>query len=122
MSITDKDLLIQAAVAAGHLVLPDVAPQVFVRRLEDGTEMYREWQPLTDNGDAFRLAVQLRFGVKVNGSTQADWQDPDCTIVLFDSSEGAHRLNQPHEGQPEAATRRAIVRAAASIARYSGKV
>ena len=62
------------------------------------------WNPLTDDGDALRLAVKLRIVIE-----QGDgWSDAGgwCTVYHSD-----------HKDDPYAATRRAIVRAAAEIGR-----
>ena len=73
--------------------------------------------PLTDDGDALRLAVQLMIRVSVNrafplgipGSVTAEYPDRDCFYFAL----GEAVTN----GDPYAATRRAIVRAAAEIGR-----
>jgi len=75
------------------------------------------WHPLTDDGDALRLAVQLMIRVSVNrafplgipGSVTAEYPDRDCFYFAL----GEAVTN----GDPYAATRRAIVRAAAEIGR-----
>lgn len=71
-----------------------------------GTEEYT-WNPLNDDGDAFRLAVRLQM--------QIDMRDPETHLYV----EGcAQRIDQYHkDNDPYAATRRAIVRAAAEIGR-----
>jgi hypothetical protein len=64
-----------------------------------------EWNPLTDDGDALRLMVKLRLG------------------TLFPTEIGRDRVNVKGHTEslalndPLAATRRAIVRAAAEIGR-----
>ena len=65
------------------------------------------WNPLTDDGDALRLAVKLDMTVDV------DLED-GCTRILnkFDACLLRH---MHHDGGPEAATRRAITRAAAAM-------
>ena len=73
--------------------------------------------PLTDDGDALRLAVQLMIRVSVNrafrlsipGSVTVEYPDRDG--VYFALGEAVTN------GDPYAATRRAIVRAAAEIGR-----
>lgn len=63
---------------------------------------YGIWSPLTDDGDALRLAVKL--GLIVDAGAHA-------------ASDGGHtKFGQVGERDPYAATRRAIVRAAASLA------
>jgi hypothetical protein len=61
----------------------------------------REWNPLKDDGDALRLAVKLRIDV--------EWASENVVFADNDS--------EPAEADPYAATRRAIVRAAAEIGR-----
>lgn len=64
------------------------------------------WNPLTDDGDALRLAVKL--GLEID-----PWLGRKITIVDHGDIDGA--INENHDGDPYAATRRAIVRAAAEI-------
>lgn len=72
------------------------------------------WNPLTDDGDALRLAVALHIGIRSNGPNH--WQNADETIAIWDDHEGVPRqLRQAHDGDPRAATRTAVVRAAAAI-------
>lgn len=65
------------------------------------------WRPLEDDGDALRLAVALRMEVTITpkGHTWAD------------ISSGAALAKEPHGSDPAAATRRAIVSAAAKMAK-----
>lgn len=74
------------------------------------------WSPLTDDGDALRLAVKLHLCLlfpmqgerfKQCGAGQVGGSLPACM--------------EPHDPDPFAATRRAIVRAAAAIARATHK-
>ena len=68
-------------------------------------------EPLTDDGDALRLAVKLRIdfyeGVGDGPEAWAGYYLPAFTKQKF--------ACEPHNGDPYAATRRAIVRAAAEI-------
>lgn len=102
--MTDKELLELAAKAAG------IVGEWNGLGLEIGSAGigYREWNPLTDDGDALRLAVKLRIEVE-------PWIHGDSAC-----SRAAVRevlIDEPHYGDdPERATRRAIVRAAAAIA------
>lgn len=105
MSMSDRELLELAAKAAG-------VPGEYSEWWEMGEQFYSgfragrtwgAWNPLTDDGDALRLAVKLYFDVCINGET-VFVRDFDCNeteLMLFDD--------------PMAATRRAIVRAAARI-------
>ena len=101
--MTDRELLELAAKAAGIPLKPD-----FVDRFDYYMADPLMWNPLTDDGDALRLAVALDIPISsesVNGST---WVCKEKLQVM-----------QPHEGDPYAATRRAIVRAAAEIGRMT---
>ena len=95
---TDRELLELAARAAGV--------SFFVDSLGRCMEMYANlmpcpWNPLTDDGDALRLAVKLRLDLNIN--------DGECDVF---SSDGF--VNERGE-DTGSATRRAIVRAAAAI-------
>ena len=87
--MTDKELIELAAKAAG----------IDIRWKEWVTD--KEWNPLTDDGDALRLAVKL--GLFESGQ----WWDK----VM------GYRFEYEGEDDPYAATRQAIVRAAAEIGR-----
>jgi hypothetical protein len=65
------------------------------------------WNPLTDDGDALRLVVKLGIVVNV-------WNPAQKTYAGEAEGAGA---TEPHNDDPYAATRRAIVRAAAEIGR-----
>jgi hypothetical protein len=70
------------------------------------------WNPLIDDTDAFRLAVKLGFfiyQIKVN--------DQKITVVEWDFDHVGKTMifDEMHKLDPYAATRRAIVRAAAEI-------
>jgi len=95
--ITDRELLELAARAAGELT-----PSWY------GNQSYMEgvlsrWNPLTDDGDALRLAVKLGMLVDVTAFS--------VTAIV----NGTISAQEKHNGDPYAATRRAIVRAAAAI-------
>lgn len=64
-----------------------------------------QWNPLTDDGDALRLAVRLRLML-----------DTDYNYCAAVGSAWLSEILEPHNGDPCASTRRAIVRAAAAIA------
>ena len=99
MPEADRELLELAAKAVG---LPSAC-------IESSSVLYRWWNPLVNSGDAFELAVTLRMSVMnttirtnilVRPRTEfGDWID----------------ISEPHGDDPLAATRRAIVRAAAAI-------
>ncbi len=95
--MTDREYLELAAKAAGllEMAVGDKDIQKYLSR----------WNPLTDDGDALRLAVKLGIGVY--------W----AAVYVHapkPSGESCHEFREP---DPYAATRRAIVRAAAEIGR-----
>jgi len=110
--MTDRELLELAAKAAG-LDTPRYADGSLGGRIgistETGEYCQRLWNPLTDDGDALRLAVRLELMVNINSAhTQVTWHDE----VLSES----HDIEQWDNGMtPCEWTRRAIVRAAAAI-------
>ncbi len=67
----------------------------------------RHWNPLTDDGDALRLAVKLGI--------DPEWGGFDLEICKTASGARTFCYVEPHGNDPYAATRRAIVRAAAEI-------
>ena len=67
------------------------------------------WDPLTDDGDALRLAVKLHIDLDAYANAVRC-----CKSVDFDDSEGTEAW-ESFGDDPHAATRRAIVRAAAEI-------
>jgi hypothetical protein len=70
-----------------------------------GTHHAKPWTPLTDDGDALRLAVALRLDIDQYETDVIAWKDYIGTGFI------------PHSDDPCAATRRAIVMAAAEIGR-----
>lgn len=107
--MTDHELLKLAAKAAGVGDV-DIAGRPCVLVIKDSGIYQRCWNPLTDDGDALRLAVQLHMSVMV-------FPDPDqrseaCSHKAANFCDEAARHNG---GDVYAATRRAIVRAAAEI-------
>ncbi len=113
MTMTDRELLEKAAKAAGLTVLrsrmDDMAHHDFLIEGEGvrniGQRCY-PWNPLTDDGDAFRLAVQLRMNIRLDGRPACVWIGPGSRSYFEDMDGG---------DDPYAATRRAIVRAAAAM-------
>ena len=95
---TDKELLEFATKAAGLRIVNNSAP-VSLYIQSDGCCGGVRWNPLTDDGDALRLAVAL-------------WLIPNLQEII-------ERFipEEDFDSDREAATRRAIVRAAAEIGR-----
>lgn len=114
---TDRELLELAAKAVGfdtthrmnakRLQLDPPVDALLVRR--NGELVTTGWNPLIDDGDALRLAVKLRLDIspqpddKIEVSNQ--WENEDDFRWAWES----------YGGDAFAATRRAIVRAAAEI-------
>ena len=107
--MTDKELLELAAKAAGFellnwTVMFDGQEAAFV--FNDGCA--ETWNPLNDDGDALRLIVKLKLCID---------RDFD-RIDVYDNkgiNETEYLYELPTPTDPYAATRRAIVRAAAEI-------
>lgn len=95
---TDRELLELAAKAAGLEF--DMLAGKPIRRDPDGQPVY--WNPLTDDGNALRLAVTLDFRVS-----------PGLAVTKRNGSFGEGSTAK--SADPYAATRRAIVRAAAAM-------
>lgn len=112
--MTDRELLELAAKAAGF--------DGFISEWVHGPDWVIPgddpitWNPLTDDGDALRLAVKLRMCMDtyMDPSSRFD-TDERCTLVVLpfpsDYSAGEWHV----DSDPYAATRRAIVRAAAEL-------
>ena len=108
--MTDRELLERAAKAAGisyygtgkFRIISERGVQVG----DHGDDSPRYWNPLTDDGDALRLAVKLKLWLNftMDGTLceVSDVADTVCAVEIL----GEDQL---------AATRRAIVRAAAAI-------
>ena len=100
---TDRELLELAAKAAGIVGLWHERGQcIHVTDCAGMSDMW--WRPLTDDGDALRLAVKL--DISVFGSF------PFNAVAAFD---GRRIIETKQPDDPMPATRRAIVRAAAAI-------
>jgi len=101
--MTDRELLELAAKAAGleyHWVKVDGGS--LMQASEPGSRSEESWNPLTDDGDALRLAVKLsiRFA---------------CMFGFAHAWTGLRECREAEVSDPYAASRRAIVRAAAEI-------
>ncbi len=97
--MTDRNLLEDAAKAAG---LNGKTDRQGFFRVETQAGLFRVWNPLTDDGDALRLAVKLNLDVHFWPEHPEAWVEAMAQDELLGSD-------------PYAATRRAIVRAAAAI-------
>ena len=116
--MTDRELLELAAKAAGFkkyiphhlgrdsfvLYEEEVYSEVKERRVV--AEKTMAWNPLTDDGDALRLAVKLSMHMYI-------FHADDGVGVSY--TEVNRNVKERHNNDPYAATRRAIVRAAAAL-------
>ena len=99
--MNDKELLELAAKAAGIEVISDAGEKgLWIKH------KFLAWNPLTDDGDALRLAVKLNLDVGINC--------PNSTCIDVDKD---NWVIEQHNDDPYAATRRAIVKAASEIGR-----
>jgi len=113
--MTDRELLTLAATAAGIGIIGPIgryaahhSPQHFDGLIvQDSAGRRVRWNPLTSKADAFDLMVALEIDVRnFNGKSHAGKHNQFwCTEAWF------------LDADPLAATRRAIVRAAAEIGR-----
>ena len=110
--MTDREYLELAAKAAGiELWHEEVFTNGLTRKVSDNGIL--QWNPLTDDGDALRLAVKLRLVIDPVARPQ-DGSEPSAAVWC----QPARRyITEPFRDDPYAATRRAIVRAAAEIGR-----
>ena len=95
--MTDRELLELAAKAAGY----DVTWLKDSQFIHDGDDW---WDPLTDDGDALRLAVKLHMQVSITTESCRAETLPVLGVRVNDNDEFA-------------ATRRAVVMAAAAVGR-----
>ena len=116
--MSDRELLEMAAKAAGYddAKFQDMEGWGEVRYgLSCGiwSEKHLEnyWNPLVNDGDALRLAVKLELQMRLRHS--------ENEVSVFGCPEG--RIDESVMGDPYAATRRAIVRAAAALADAGGR-
>lgn len=102
--MSDRELLELAAMASGYEPIDYYNNSLVIG--PDYNKSY--WNPLTDDGDAFRLAVKLQI---VSGK----YDDYASACSLGNPVVGEVTVWGHEEQDPAAAVRRAIVRAAAEI-------
>lgn len=110
---TDKELLEMAARASGYarMIWRDETP--YVSSSMNGDD-FLAWNPLTDDGDALRLAVklsQLDGGLALLLNSRLN----SFGVMQCYTNESVVSPAENMHNDPYAATRRAIVRAAAEI-------
>ena len=117
--MTDKELLELAALAAGieydaEASKPHPVSKAFwglwlVIHGEPSEYQRRNWNPLTDDGDALRLAVKLAMSVEIS--------DYEASTYAYAGNVPRVYAMELWRNDKDAATRRAIVRAAAEVAK-----
>ena len=105
-AMTDRELLEAAAKAAGIKVNWREAVECLCY---SGSPYNVAWNPLTDDGDALRLAVSLKIDI----GFESFGDESVMTSSAVDAFDGW--FDEPYASDPQAATRRAIVRAAAAM-------
>ena len=105
---TDRELLEAAAKAAGVNIdfadYRDLGSHVVYRKRDSYLTW---WNPLTDDGDALRLAVKLHFTLRL-------YMGHACVQSTVPSGSSVY-IDETDFNDPGAATRRAIVRAASAM-------
>ncbi len=104
---SDRELLELACKAGGYTRLDQERGTIIIQDDEGHSTL---WNPLTDDGDALRLAVKLRMHVVID-----EENDHAVAVVHGGALAEEAEVSKCHRGDPYAATRRAIVRAAAAI-------
>lgn len=108
MSKTDKELIELAAKAVGiETNKARDGNQTYCYDRRDG--VYKNWDPLSDDGDALRLAVDLKIRIGCVSKRKV-WAKPTHCGKFFEGCGEFYQNKDSYE-----ATRRAIVRAAAAI-------
>lgn len=108
--MTDRELLELAAKAAGYekIEYHNLKGSMLDVRYGRDEAIWNDedyWNPLVDDGEAFRLAVKLGLRIEINTLVLGD------TLVIGES----YLIIEHHNADPCAATRRAITQAAAVI-------
>ncbi len=96
--MNDRELMELAAKASGNSVRTDLTYEAGIV-INDGVI----WNPLTNDGDALRLVVKLGLTLVVESD------------MVFCRNQRSDKAFREQSNDPYAATRRAIVRAAAEI-------
>ena len=118
---TDRELLELAAKAARLPYikpLPEYDGRLGLEVGSDNPMRCWTWNPLTSDGDALRLAVKLKLAI------DTDYNNGAAVGSAYLSMDDFHEDDQPLRfgADRNAATRRAIVRAAAAIAKAEDAV
>jgi hypothetical protein len=108
--MSNKELLALAAKAAGYKFETRGCIDEWFWVLTDNND-WHPWNPLTSDSDALRLAVKLQIDVNFIDVKKRVWAEPQYI------NEPPYPIHEGYGSDPYAATRRAIVRAAAEIGR-----
>lgn len=112
--MSDRELLEAAASAAGYTLLDVLLIGRGIATAEIGY-----WNPIESDGEAFRLAVKLCLTAdhdhRLKGFDGHDGEYEPAVLVY--DMRGAVLAEVPHGNDPYTATRRAIVKAAAALAK-----
>ena len=115
--MTDRELLEMAAKAAG-IKLTFWRDAAVLRDKKSPLGLDIAWNPLTDDGDALRLAVKLRISIEHPNPLDLGGGYISACVwrAHYKYRLGSDlRVNENFDSDPCAATRRAIVRAATEI-------
>ena len=111
METNDKELLEKAAKAAGIDVRwIEACKDFYEHRPHMLPSYWDKWNPLTDDGDALRLAVNLN----IEFACFDDMEQVNAGV--WSPGPESWDCMTPYNGDKQAATRRAITRAAAACA------
>lgn len=105
---TDRELLEMAAKAAGYDARWHPDDPFAIRSMHIGPS-WGAWDPLTDDGDALRLAAKLMMSVEIS--------EHEASTYAYAGPVDRKHAMELWRDDPYSATRRAIVRAAAEIGR-----
>lgn len=119
--MTDREMLELAAKAVGYKPMPESIQNTYMSGvlgvsfcvLRPDSPEYSPWNPLTDDGDALRLAVKLGLCVEIELDV--------ASATKYAGQHVKYIAKERHYGDPYAAIRRAIVRAAAEIGKMKGE-
>ena len=105
--MTDRELLELAANAAG-IIVGHAKRDPSITFFLDDRGLIINWNPLTDDGDALRLAVKLGIDLRF-------YPCPQIAEPWVEAATENNASDELLQSDPYAATRRAITRAAAEI-------
>lgn len=114
--MTNRELLELAAKAAGHIGTVTEYPNGFAEMgLSNHCDQHGSnvWNPLISNGQALELAVKLRLSISIDDR-------PAGVVRAYVPDDRITAVDEPIKADAAAATRRAIVLAAAKLAAAPG--